>query len=213
MARLGRPGMSDEMKTDLWQRWRAGESISVISRGIGKPPGSVFTVLKHHGAIAPLPRKARRSLTLGEREEISRMLCAGDSYRVIAAQERALDRGRRPKECLLARRPALRQAVLALLREEWSPEQIVGHLRLRHGDDPGMRISHETIYRSVYTTRWKVVPRELCKRLRTGRPIRKNKRHTVMGSGVHRSAMPGRSRSGPRQRRTAASPDVWKVIW
>ncbi|MGW2514842.1 IS30 family transposase, partial [Streptomyces scopuliridis] len=75
----------------------------------------------------------------------------------------------------------MRQTVLTLLREEWSPEQIVGHLRLRHGAGPGMRISHETIYRSVYTTRWKVVPRELCKRLRTGRPIRKNKRHTVKG--------------------------------
>ena len=53
VARLGRPGMSDEMKADLWRRWRAGESISVISRQIGKPPGSVFTVLKHHGGIAP----------------------------------------------------------------------------------------------------------------------------------------------------------------
>lgn len=209
VARMGRPGMSDEMKADLWRRWRSGESISVISRGIGKPPGSVFTVLKHHGGIAPLPRKARvGSLTLSEREEISRRLCAGDSYRAIAAllgravstvsrevnsnggrdvyraiaaQERSLDRTQRPKECLLAHRPALRQTVLTLLREQWSPEQIVGHLRLHHGDDPGMRISHETIYRSVYTTRWKVVPRELCKRLRTGRPIRKNKRHTVKG--------------------------------
>ncbi|MFI0206889.1 MULTISPECIES: helix-turn-helix domain-containing protein [Streptomyces] len=77
--------MSDEMKADLWRRWRSGESISVISRGIGKPPGSVFTVLEHHGGIAPLPRKARvGSLTLAEREEISRGLCAGDSYRSIA---------------------------------------------------------------------------------------------------------------------------------
>lgn len=85
MARLGRPGMSDEMKADLWRRWRAGESISVISRQIGKPPGSVFTVLKHHGGIAPAPRKARAgSLTVGEREEISRGLCAGESYRAIA---------------------------------------------------------------------------------------------------------------------------------
>lgn len=80
MARLGRPRMSDEMKSDLWRRWKSGELISVISRGIGKPPGSVFTVLKHHGGIA----------TLGEREEISRRLCAGDSYRAIAAQERGL---------------------------------------------------------------------------------------------------------------------------
>nr|WP_079408288.1 hypothetical protein [Streptomyces sp. 3211] len=69
----------------------------------------------------------------------------------------------------------------ALLGEERSPEQMVGYLRLRHGDDAEMLISRETIYRSVCTTRWKVVPRELCKRLRTGRPIRRNKRHTVKG--------------------------------
>ncbi|MFB7137848.1 IS30 family transposase [Streptomyces sp. NPDC056237] len=201
--------MSDEMKADLWRRWRAGESISVISRQIGKPPGSVFTVLKHHGGIAPESRKTRAgSLTMDEREEISRRLCAGESYRTIAgllgravstisrevnnnggrdvyraiaAQERALDRARRPKQCLLARRPALRQTVVRLLEEKWSPEQIVGHLRRHHGDDPVTRISHETIYRSVYTTRWKVIPRELCKRLRTGRPIRKNEHHTVKG--------------------------------
>jgi IS30 family transposase len=201
--------MSDEMKADLWRRWRAGESISVISRQIGKPPGSVFTVLKHHGGIAPEPRKDRAgSLSRAEREEVSRRLCAGDSYNAIAAllgravstisrevnknggrdayrataaQERALDRARRPKQCLLARKHPLRETVLALLKEEWSPEQIVGHLRLHHGDDPTMKISHETIYRSVYITRWKVVPRELSKRLRTGRPIRKNKRHTVKG--------------------------------
>lgn len=42
VARMGRPGMSDAMKEDLWRRWRAGESISVISRALGKPPGSVF---------------------------------------------------------------------------------------------------------------------------------------------------------------------------
>ncbi|WP_234545406.1 helix-turn-helix domain-containing protein, partial [Streptomyces shenzhenensis] len=85
MAKLGRPGMPDEMKADLWRRWRAGESISVISRQIGKPLGSVFTVLKHHGGIAPGSRKARAgSLTMREREEISRGLCAGEPYRTIA---------------------------------------------------------------------------------------------------------------------------------
>jgi len=201
--------MSGEMKADLWRRWKAGESISVISRGIGKPPGSVFTVLKHHGGIAPEPRQRRAgSLTVVEREEISRELRVGqsyrtiatilgravstisrevgnnggrDGYRAVAAEERARDQGRRPKQCLLARLPALREAVVTLLREEWSPEQIVGYLRLRHGDDPTMAVSHETIYKSIYITRWKVVPRELCKRLRTGRPIRKNKRHTVKG--------------------------------
>ncbi len=70
---------------------------------------------------------------------------------------------------------------MTLLGEEWSPEQTVGHLRPHHDGDPTMRISHESIYWNVHTTRWKVVPRELSKRLRTGRPIRKNKRHTVKG--------------------------------
>ncbi|MCG5220612.1 hypothetical protein [Streptosporangium sp. KLBMP 9127] len=51
--------MSDAMKVDLWRQWRAGDSISVISRALGKPPGSVFTVLKHHGGIAPAERVRR----------------------------------------------------------------------------------------------------------------------------------------------------------
>jgi IS30 family transposase len=177
--------------------------------GIGKPPGSVFTVLKHHGGIAPAPRRRRaESLTMVEREEISRGLHAGESCRVIAASlgravstisretsrnggrdiygaaaapERSLQQARRPKQCLLARRPVLPEKVVALLRDEWSPEQIVGHLRRHHRDDPAMTISHETIYRAICTSRWKVIPRELCRRLRTGRPIRRNKHHTVQG--------------------------------
>lgn len=161
---VGAAGMSDVMKADLWRRWKAGESISVISRGIGKPPGSVFTVLKHDGGIAPDPQVAWWGLTMAEREEILRGLHAGESYRMIAellgravstisrevhrnggracyrataAQERALAQARRPKPCLLTRRPVLREKVVALLGEEWSPEQSVGHLRLHHADDPG----------------------------------------------------------------------------
>lgn len=68
-----------------------------------------------------------------------------------------------------------------MLEDEWSPEQIVGYLRRHHGDDDEFAISHETIYRSIYTTRWGAIPQKLCKRLRTRRPIRKNKRHSVKG--------------------------------
>ena len=89
VARIGRPGMPDEMKDELWQRWRAGESISVISRGLGKPPGSVFTALKYHGGIAPAARRARAGrLTAQDRERISRGLGAGDPVRAIAAAMR-----------------------------------------------------------------------------------------------------------------------------
>lgn len=85
MARMGRPGMSNEMKADLWRRWRPREAISVISRGIGKPPGSGSPYSSTTEEITPLPCKARvGSLPLAEREEISRGLCAGDSYRSIA---------------------------------------------------------------------------------------------------------------------------------
>lgn len=197
------------MKVDLWRRWRAGESISVISRGLNKPPGSVFTVLKHHGGIAPVERAARAGhLTAQERELVSRGISAGRSfraiaegldrsastisrevernggrgaYRAVAAHERAEDRRRRPKPSLLARNRVLRDRVIELLDQEWSPQQIAARLRLDFGDDPAMTVSHETIYRSVYTSRWKLIPRQMSNKLRTGRPIRKHKRHSVKG--------------------------------
>ncbi len=50
-----------------------------------------------------------------------------------------------------------------MLEDEWSPEQIVGHLSLHHSGDEALEISHETIYRSIYTTRWGVIPQKLCK--------------------------------------------------
>jgi IS30 family transposase len=201
--------MSDAVKEDLWRRWRAGESISVISRALEKPPGSVFTVLKHHGGIAPAVRVRRTEhLTAVDRETISRGLQARTSlrsiavsigrpastvsrevarngglvaYRAVAAEERAHDRARRPKPSALQRNPLLRRVVIELLDNEWSPEQIAGRLRQLHADDPSMRVSHESIYRAIYTSRWKVIPRELSRKLRTGRPIRKNKHHTVKG--------------------------------
>ena len=87
MARTGRPGLSAEQKRELWSRWKAGQSLSDIGRGLGKHAGSVFGVLAAHGGIMPTPR--RRSvlcLGSGEREEISRGLVAGFSFRQIAAQ-------------------------------------------------------------------------------------------------------------------------------
>ncbi|MGW7449812.1 IS3 family transposase, partial [Kitasatospora sp. NPDC054795] len=78
MARLGRPGMSDTQKRELWDRWKAGESISEISRALGRPPGSIFTIIKSNGGYVPPVRQRRDSqLTLAERESISRGLARG----------------------------------------------------------------------------------------------------------------------------------------
>jgi Helix-turn-helix domain len=130
VANLGRRGLSAVRKQELWDRWKAGESISDIARALEKPPGSIHRVLKATGPIAP-PQRCRPgwALTLAEREEISRGLAAGESMRAISARlgrpastvsrevdrngarrnyraanadERAWDRARRPKRCLLA---------------------------------------------------------------------------------------------------------------
>src|SRR4051794_16083972 len=87
MAQMGRPGLSRLQKQELWARWKAGQSLSDIGRSLGKHAGSIFGVLSARGGIAPLARgRSRLSLSLHEREEISRGLVAGLSIRKIATQ-------------------------------------------------------------------------------------------------------------------------------
>jgi IS30 family transposase len=209
MARMGRPGMSDAQKRELWDRWKAGESISEISRALGRPPGSVFTILKSNGGYVP-PVRSRRPgfLTDGERELISRGLARGDSmraiarslgraastvsreisrnkgtehYRAVDAEDRAWQRARRPKLCLLALNEPLREVVAARLADDWSPEQIAGHLAKAYPDASGMRISHETIYKSLFMQTRGVLAKSLQQHLRSGRPTRRSIHNTVTG--------------------------------
>ena len=85
MADLGRPRLPAVRKKELWERWKAGESISDIVWALKKPTDSIHRVLKGTGGIAP-PRRRRPgwALTLAEREEISRGHTAGDSFRMIS---------------------------------------------------------------------------------------------------------------------------------
>ncbi|MGA5135280.1 IS30 family transposase [Streptomyces olivoreticuli] len=209
MARLGRPGMSDAQKRELWDRWKAGESISAISRALGRPPGSIFTILKSNGGYVPPVRQRRPGqLALSECELISRGLARGDSvreiartlgraastisreiarnkgpkrYRAVDAEDRAWDRARRPKPCLLATNQPLRDFVAGKLAEDWSPEQISGLLARTHAAGSGMRISHETIYKSLFIQTRGVLAKTLQKHLRSGRPTRRNIHNTVTG--------------------------------
>jgi len=87
MAQMGRPGLSFEQKEELWKRWRAGGSLSDIGRALGKHAASVFGVLLSKGGIAPTRRvRSQLSLSLQEREEVSRGLVAGLSMHRIATQ-------------------------------------------------------------------------------------------------------------------------------
>ena len=73
--------------TELWRRWKEGQSLSDIRRALSKPPGSVFGYLSATGGIAPEPRRrSSRVLSLVEREEISRGLSSGLSLCAIAVE-------------------------------------------------------------------------------------------------------------------------------
>jgi IS30 family transposase len=211
MAQLGRPGLSAEQKRELWRRWKEGQSLSEIGRALERHAGSIFGVVKDKGGFAPRERcRGRRALTLAEREEISRGIAGGHSvrsmaaklgrapstisreinrnggakrYRAARAEEAAWDRARRPKQCLLARNARLRDAVAAKLVEDWSPEQITGWLPVEYPDDETMRVSHETIYRSLFIQARGVLKKELLAHLRSRRVMRRAKSSGRSGQG------------------------------
>jgi hypothetical protein len=73
MAQMGRPGLPPEGKSEVWRRWRAGESFLGIGKALGKPAGSIYGVIRLCGGYTPAARKrSPRALTLSEREDISR---------------------------------------------------------------------------------------------------------------------------------------------
>ena len=108
-------------------------------------------------------------------------------YRASTAQKKAEWRARRPKTSKLAGSDRLRQVVQAELEQEHSPEQIANRLRLDYPDDPELRVSHETIYKALYVQGRGELRRDLHRRLRTGRALRKPRRCT----GERRGRIPG----------------------
>jgi IS30 family transposase len=209
MAQMGRPGLSARQKEELWARWKAGQSLSDIGRSLGKHAASVFGVLLSKGGIAPPARlRARLSLSIQDREEISRGLVAGLSLRKIAGQlgrspstisrevgrnhgrrknraanadERAWRQASRPKACLLGASRSLQMVVAEKLDDSWSPQQISGWLKVEYFNDRAMRVSHETIYKSLFVQARGVLKKELISRLRTRRMMRRGRTSTTQG--------------------------------
>lgn len=102
-------------------------------------------------------------------------------YHPRRAHLRAADRAKRPKPAKLRAdvNPELHDHVQAKLSLEWSPEQIAKHLPVAFPDRPEMRVSHETIYQSLYVQSRGALKRELTACLRTGRAMRRPKRSTT----------------------------------
>ena len=78
-------GFTAAEKTELWDRWKRGESLKAIGRAFGKQSSSIYFLVAPHGGIRPAERRrSRLALTLAEREVISRGVTAHQSARSIA---------------------------------------------------------------------------------------------------------------------------------
>ena len=96
-------------------------------------------------------------------------------YMPERADQMAWQRQRRPRPSRLSQCPELRERVQVLLKRKFSPEQVSGRLKVEHPDDPAMRVSHETIYQSIYVYPRGELKRELKAGLRTGRTTRRRR--------------------------------------
>jgi IS30 family transposase len=201
MQRVRRRTWSTAERRELWERWKQGQGLTEIARALSRPIPSVQNLVTRHGGIAPLTRRrSERVLQLVEREEISRGLAGGLSIRQIArrldrapstvsrevrrhegaagyraceADRRAWDRALRPKRCKLVQHPSLCRTVAAQLALDWSPQQISAWLERGYPRDETMRVSHETIYRTLFLQTRGALKKELLKHLRTQRQMRR----------------------------------------
>ena len=130
-------------------------------------------------------------------------------YRACRAEKDALRRTRRPKRAKLAQCERLRQVVEAKLELRWSPEQISGWLVRSFPDDPEMRVSHETIYLSLFVQSRGALRKELTRYLRRGHATRRPLGHSVMnGQGQLRGTINIRER--PAEANDRAVPGHWE---
>jgi IS30 family transposase len=203
--------LSEATKEGIWKLRAHGLSEREIARQLRLGQNTVSHYLRALGGIPPRARRrAQRCLSLEEREEISRAIARGHSaraiarslgrshttivreinrcggrthYRAHAADREAWRRSRRPRPMKLELCPELRRLVEERLREDHSPEQIAGWLRLAYPDNEAMQVSHETIYRALYVQARGALKRELTRHLRRGRSRRYARSQSSKRSG------------------------------
>lgn len=135
------------------------ESLTAIARRLGRSPSTITREVKANGGR--------------------------ERYSAWHAHQRARDQARRPKPCKL-RRGRLHREVSRRLEQLWSPQEISRRLPLDHPDDLEMRVSHETIYQSLFVQGRGELRRELARCLRSGRTTRRPR-----GQAEKRGRLPG----------------------
>jgi IS30 family transposase len=230
--------LSAAQRADMWRRWKAGQSLHEIGRALSKDHVVIHFLLARHGGIVPAARRrSRRVLTLAEREDISRGIASGFSMRAIAqrlnracctvsrevarhgglpqyranqADQQAWESALRPKPCLLATHSKLQEIVASKLILDWSPKQISGWLKRRYPKDQSLRVSHETIYRSLFIQARGALKQELVKHLRSQRRIRRSRHSTIHGHSQGRIVDAVSIRERPAEVEDRAVPGHWE---
>jgi IS30 family transposase len=238
MAQGKKVEVSAAQRADIWRRWKAGESLHEIGRAHDRKHTSIHLLLSHHGGIVPAIRgRAARALTLIEREDISRGIASGWSIREIAAglcraastvsrevarhggrpvyraseaDSEAWASARRPKLCLLAIHEQLREIVVSKLILDWSPEQVSGWLKSQYPKDESLRVSHETIYRSLFIQARGVLKKELIGHLRSKRRIRRSQQASKSGHAKGQIVDAISIRERPAEIEDRAIPGHWE---
>jgi IS30 family transposase len=139
--------LSYEERAQITARLELGQGVREIARALGRSPSTISRELARNGGR--------------------------ERYRSVRAEQRAQRCARRPKAGKLSGAPRLLAAVERGLEGLWSPEQISARLKEEHPDDEVMRISHETIYRSLYVQSRGELRWQLTQKLRTGRSTRR----------------------------------------
>jgi len=238
MARKPRIHYTETDKAVMWDRWQKGDSLEKIAQLFGRTHGSVARILRQTGGIRP-PKRVRsgRTLSLAEREEISRGVVTGHSLRSIAASlnrspstisreinrnggrqqyranvadQAAWDRAHRPKTCKLAQNPALAHIVASKLQLAWSPRQVAGWLKRTYPDDETYQVSHETIYRTLFIQARGALKKELLQHLRRTRRMRRSRHHTQKTADHGRIIDAVSIRERPAEAEDRAVPGHWE---
>ena len=230
--------LSVTQRAEMWDRWKAGQSLNAIGRALGKDHVVIRFLLARHGGIAPLARRrSGRALTLAERENISRGIASGRSMRVIAqglrrapstvsrevarhggrpqyraneADQQAWDSALRPKPCLLATHSKLQEMVASKLMQDWSPEQISGWLKRQDSGGESLSVSHETIYRSLFIQARGALKKELIQHLRSKRQIRRSRHSSIHGHSQGKIVDAISIRERPAEVEDRAIPGHWE---
>jgi IS30 family transposase len=145
--------LSFEEREEISRGLAASVSIRSIARRLGRAPSTVSREVRRH----------------------SGKNYYNNPYRARTADSRAWNRARRAKRCLLDLNRALQRAVAGKLQLDWSPEQISGWLKEQYPADESMRVSHETIYRTLFVQARGALKKELLGRLRGKRRIRRSR--------------------------------------